>query len=177
MNRKKFFMTVLLMAAVFMAGPAMAHDTDLGSWEMSALGVTARLDFEHSDQYDWKGAVNVIVTNTGNEAWGDFHFSIFDARGIDSSSVVFTDALGLNRSSRGDQGIIGGPHSLDFYFYDHPVYAGESIGFTVYTDNTSQKLSWFGIGFYPTPVPLPGTLLLLCSGMLPILGIVRRKPD
>jgi len=54
-----------------------------------------------------------------------------------------------------------GRSTLDLYFYSDPVAPGETATFTVYTDNTAVPNAWFGVCYWPTPVPEPTGLLLL----------------
>jgi hypothetical protein len=124
----------------------------------------------------YKGLATVTVTNTGTQAWGDFHFQIYDGFGGNAASVLFKDAaLGGQdpvSTQAGTSWIIGtvnGYSKVDLYFYSHPVNPGNTATFTVYTDNTSQQLSWFGMMIYPTPVPEPTTMMLLGLGGLAFL--------
>ena len=63
--------------------------------------------------------------------------------------------------------------SIDLFFYDDPVYPGETAMFSVYTNNADQ-LSFFGVQFYPTPVPEPTTLALTAAGLI-ALGLRTRR--
>lgn len=178
MNTSKIIVFIMAATLVFTPLCALAHDAYL----TTALdGVGILQEVEHADDNPFKGLFELTVTNNGSIAWGDFHFLIFDARGIDSSSVIFTDQDpdGLEdwtpvSSQNGSYSIGTGGHTLDFEFYGDPVNPGETAQFTVYTDNTSQQLDFFGIGYYATPMPIPGAAILLLSGLLVTLGIKKR---
>ncbi|MBC8378969.1 MAG: PEP-CTERM sorting domain-containing protein [Planctomycetes bacterium] len=162
---------------------------DNGSGTVDTLTLGQVLDYTensallHNDQdvgYGFKGTYTLTVTNTGTEAWGDFHFEISNGFGGNANSVLFTDlALGGINPTSSQSGLtwlvdnpVGDLSSIDLFFYSDPVGAGETATFVVYTDNTAEELSWFGMCVYPTPVPEPATLSLLGLGALTLL---RRK--
>lgn len=131
-----------------------------------------------------RGAIDLTVKNTGTIAWGDFHFMIYQAgEGIDNVFFTSEDLTGTDdytpSSSQNLQSwmIRDAGHILDLYFYGNPVNPGDTGNFRVYTDNTIDEVPFFGIGFYATPVPVPGALILLGSGLLGLLGIRRRHAD
>ncbi len=64
--------------------------------------------------------------------------------------------------------------NLDLYFYADPILAGETAWFRVYTDNTTDKLSFFGVGMYPTPVPVPNGAWLLLTGITAFAAMGRK---
>ena len=152
---------------------ALADDT---SWagDIGGTGPGSAVLYEHNDVAPFAGWVNVEATNTGTEAWGDFHFSIYDPiGGQDISNVSFLDAGmgGFDPTSSQsplswviDNVTVGA--TIDLYYYSDPVLPGQTATFSVYTDNPDQ-LSFFGVAFYPTPVPEPASLLSLgLVGML-----------
>ena len=163
-----------------------ADDVDILGVEFDGTGAGIAQGFAHDPEDDpHKGWANVSVTNTGNEAWGDFHFEIYDPYngGLDISNVSFMDATltdhdnnpGLNpTSSQGpltwtiNNTVVGA--TIDLFFYSDPVGPGESATFSVYTDN-ADELSFFGLMMHPTPVPEPVTLALFGLGALAL----RRK--
>lgn len=169
----------LLYAAMFLfAGLAFAHDGELGSTgDPVLIPNLVPVETVHMDADPFKGTFTLIVQNTSDTAWTDFHFGLFTAAGQgDASNVFFGDDV-LNMvgysalhsidyysiSAEGD--------TLDIYFDSNPVQPLELVGFTVYTDNTANMVN-FGICFYPT-IPEPATMALLGLGSL--LVIRRRK--
>lgn len=173
--------TAILMAIFFLSAPALvaAHSAVYTGIELD--GVFVPYTDEHADENPFKGAIDLTVKNTGTEAWGDFHFMIFQAGwGIDNVFFTSVDRDGIDdytpTSSQNLQSwtIDNGGHALDLYFYGDLVNPGDTANFRVYTDSTIDEVPFFGIGFYATPVPVPGALTLLGSGLLGLLGIRRR---
>ena len=148
---------------------ARAHDGDV----VTSFPDYVPQDFVHEDEDPWKGWINLTATNTGDEAWGDFHFEIYDPiGGQDISNVHFLDASmgGFDPTSSQspltwdiDNDVVGA--TIDLYYYTDPVYPGEDALFSVWTDNPDH-LSFFGVMLFPTPVPEPATMLLLTAGIL-----------
>jgi len=156
------------LAAFLMTLPlsAWAHDaffsTEFSGFEPQSLG--------HQDEDPFKGWIHLTVTNRGNQSWGDFHFQIFGATG-----VKFLGGGDFGPYWSGNPGAlsyqIGADGSvIDLFFYGDPVYFGEQVSFHVYTDN-SQHESFFGVAFNPTPVPIPGAVWLLGSGLVGLVGL------
>lgn len=164
---KQFKLAYVLAIALFLAAgvlPAQAHDF---TWTGNlAIGETGSAD--HEDEDPWAGWVNVEVTNTGTEAWGDFHFEIYETSGGSVENVHWLETSGFlpNSSQSGltwgiDNDTVGA--MIDLFFYGDPVAPQETATFSVYNENPDQ-LSFFGTSFHPTPVPLPGAALLYISG-------------
>lgn len=174
MVRKGWLLVNLMVVIMLMAAPAMAHDEIVyDTFMLSDVGEAAGGYIEHNDDSGWKGFVQLTVINTGDTAWDDFHFRIFEFDGDANTDVIFTavDPDGLQdwtpRSTHTLSDWVMGPeeNALDLYFEDDPVYANGSVTFTIYTDNTSETQPMFGIGFFATPVPVPGSIILLFSGL------------
>ncbi|MBN1103483.1 MAG: VPLPA-CTERM sorting domain-containing protein [Deltaproteobacteria bacterium] len=135
-------------------------------------------EFQHYDDDPFKGWLNLAVTNTGTEAWGDFHFQIFQVPGsgaVDNVDFIVNapyqpisgqTPLSWNLSQDGS--------TLDLFFYGDPVLPNEQATFSVYTDNTADKVSFFGVQVWPTPVPIPGAVWLLGSGLVSLAALKRR---
>lgn len=178
MTRTRFLLVGMLLGILLLAGPVSvsAHTVDVPeTFFLNGILEENGDSVEHWDYDNWKGALTITVQNSGTEGWGDFHFRLFDAGpGIDS--VRFTDEGQITGSSQnGWFDISDDEHSLDFYFYDDPIFSGDTATFTVYTDNTAEQLNVFGVGFFATPVPAPGALLLLFSCLIPLFGQLRKR--
>jgi hypothetical protein len=179
-NRRSLWTLICVCLALMVFVPAArGHD---GSWsgDIGGAGPAFMVEQDHPDEDPFKGWFNVTASNTGDEAWGDFHFGIYDPLGTqDISNVHFLDAsMGGNdpTSSQSpltwdiDNEVVGA--TIDLFYYTDPVEPGETATFSVWTDNPDH-LSFFGVMFYPTPVPEPGTLGLLLLGSAGLL--LRRR--
>jgi hypothetical protein len=174
--RSVSFLAVLSL----LVGPAtvLGHSVTLdpASFGEGEMGIDYSITVGHDDGPDWKGYADITVTNTSTtNEWGDFHFEI---TGV--TSVIFRDAAyseHLHPTITADlpwsdqpgvtwsYGTTGdGRSQLDATFYGNPVLPGEDIRFIVYTDNTAEQEAWFGLCFYPTPIPEPTALAMLALG-------------
>jgi hypothetical protein len=157
---------VALCAAMALAAfPCVSAAVHPGNWtgEIGGIGPSVEVQAPHEDFAPFKGSFTVTVTNTGSAPWGDFHFGIFDPIGGQNiSNVDFQDAsMGGQDPTSSQTGLTWVINNvvvwatIDLYFCSDPVMPGEIATFTVYTANQDQ-LSFFGVLFYPTPVPPPG---------------------
>ena len=169
------FLSVCLISTSF------ADDMTIpGIIEFDGVGVGVAQQFEHEDADAWKGWAAVSVKNTGTEAWGDFHFQIFQVTAETVENVHFTIDTPYEPTSSQtldaidgilvDNVVVGA--TLDLYFYGDPILPGETATFTAYTDNTTDNVSFFGMAMYPTPVPEPATMALFGFGAL---ALFKRK--
>jgi hypothetical protein len=165
---------------LFLTGPftAAAHDANLSA-EFFRTGSSFAQQISHNDADPFKGLINLSVTNTGNESWGDFHFRIFSI-GQSVANVDFIVAAPHQPTSSQnpltwvvDNTPVTGS-TLDLFFYADPVSPGETAWFKVYTDNAKDKVP-FGVMFYPTPVPIPTAFWLFATGLLGLVGFRRRR--
>lgn len=149
---------------------------------IGGVGQIHEQELTHEDADPWKGLLTVNVTNTGTEAWGDFHFQIFQVPGYPGNVVFDVSAPNQPTGSQNalQWNLSADSKSLDLFFYGDPVFSGESATFTVFTDNTTNQVPFFGVLVYPTPVPVPGALLLLGTGIAGLAAIRKkgeRSPD
>lgn len=163
--RSRLFWLALCAAVAIALIPSVSPALHPGDWtgSIGELGPAGEVQTTHADLEPFKGPFTVTVTNTGSAAWGDFHFGIFDPiGGQDISNVDFQDAsMGGEDPTSSQAGltwvinnqVVGA--TIDLYFCSDPVMPGETATFMVYTANPDH-LSFFGILFYPTPVPPSG---------------------
>jgi len=163
-------------AVICMLSPqaAVGHD-DFWTASIGGLGPGYAIEFTHNDMEPFKGYIHLTVTNTGSDPWGDFHFQIFDPiGGQDISNVHFLDSTttppGPDPTSSQsplswiiDNVTVGA--TIDLFFYSDPVLPGQTATFSVYTNNPDH-LSFFGVAFWPTPIPEPAALALMMVGLL-----------
>lgn len=173
---RKLTLFVLGISLLWAPTTVLAHSFVINEPLTMSLGDMEVI--QHDDQDDWKGILTLTVTNTGDDPWGDFHFLLTSPT---DGSVVFRDDDGYVPNMTGvssytyditDSGL-----GLDFTFYSDPVHKDESVTFNIYTDNTSKKLSFFQMSIEPSPVPIPGAVLLFASGFTAVIGFLRRKKD
>ena len=136
----------------------------------------------HEDSDPFKGSITLTVTNTGTEAWGDFHFEFFQVGGETIDNVHWEVATPYEPTKDGssvglswavDNVSVGA--TLDLLFYGNPVLPSETVTFVIYSDNTADNVSFFGTLYYPTPVPEPGTGLFLAFGLVGLAIHGRRR--
>jgi hypothetical protein len=182
----KYTVTIFLSLLVLLCvvGPAFADDVQIGTPAIpivfAGTGDGVLQQFQHMDLAPFKGWANIYVYNSSNVAWGDFHFQIFSFDQSDVSQVDFISGGIYNPTSSqalGSWSINNSPATgamMNLYFYSDPVLPGHLANFQVYTDNTATHAN-FGLAVWPTPVPEPGSLLALSSGLIGIAGLALKK--
>lgn len=111
-----------------------------------------------------KGQWILQITNSGSQAWTDFHFEIFNG------SAIFQNPGGYPMMVDGDYpanftaDLSTDGKKWDIYFPADVVVPGETVTFTLFTNNQATG-GLFAVLFYPT-VPEPATLAILGLGGL-----------
>lgn len=150
---------------------SFAHLAAFDSQEMAYGDAVIELIHDDTGQpfESQKGEWILTITNTGNIDWTDFHFgisfgtAIFENPGgypimVDGDApAIFTDVLSADGKA------------WDLYFSNDPVTNGETVTFTLYTNNQVDG-GLFGVCFWPTPEPASLTMLGLGG-----LALLRRK--
>ena len=174
---KSFLLIGVLAIVLALAGPAVAHDMNVVA-EFTDVGQGATQQFDHMDEFPWKGWFNVTVTNSSTEWWTDFHFCIVSVMGSDISETIFVvdDPYQPTSSQSGLSWVVDNDPmgaQLGLFFVSDPVAPGGVANFQVYTDNTINQ-GPFGVCMYPT-VPEPSSLLAFSCSLLGLAGLVRRR--
>ena len=166
------FLTVAVLVVV--AAPAPADNVSFTT-SFSGTGPSAAQMIAHQEAAPYTGNAYITATNTGPQPWGDFHFQIVPVFGNDVTNVdLVGDPPHPPTSSQSpltwtvDNTVVGA--TLDLRYYGDPVLPGATATFTIYYDNRDH-LPFFGLWFYPTPVPEPGSLAILGLGVL----LLRRR--
>ncbi len=178
--KKNLLVAIVVFALVALCAQlAIAHDGDITT-SFSDVGIGAQQGIDHPDADPWAGWFYVIVENTSNVAWGDFHFYVSSLNGSDVSNVDFTDLavyktdpLGTPVNMPVTANVSPDKSFIDLYYYANPVNPGDTVLFGV--ANVNPDHVDFRVCFYPTVVPEPGSLLALGSGLVGLVGFVIRK--
>jgi hypothetical protein len=170
MNRGKLFSLILGVLFLLCPSLAMAHDQIIE--DPFEINLGERVIINHEDDNPFKGTLSLSVKNRGADPWGDFHFysnteGVFF--GVEEELPFMAGADSYSYTIDPDN------KGLHFYFYDDPVYNGELVTFSLYTDNTSMNNSFFNISFEPSPVPVPAAVWLLGSGLIGLVGLRKKS--
>ena len=183
MRRYKSRALALCAGLLFLIGaaPVWADSVDVSA-SFSCLGSGCSQGTDHEEgtgyqDYDFKGWVYLTASNTGSEDWGDFHFEIFQVGSYSIDNVLF-DVSSPNEPTSNRSSLswnLVDNHTLDVYFYGDPVGPSETLKINVYTNNVTDQVPFFGVLYYPTPIPEPGTAALMGLSLLGLLAAGRRR--
>ncbi|MBN1906829.1 MAG: VPLPA-CTERM sorting domain-containing protein [Deltaproteobacteria bacterium] len=163
---------ILILGVLFLLCPSLALAHDATIEDPFELSLNEEGYVEHTDDGPYKGTLTLSIKNKGIDPWGDFHF-YSNTEGVifgeDEGLPTMTGAASYSYTIDPDQ------KGLHFYFYDDPVYTGEQVSFSLYTDNTSMENAVFNISFEPSPIPVPAAVWLLGSGLIGLVGLRKKS--
>ena len=128
----KIYQRLIIIGIVLLFASVSIADDAYITTSIAGVDETVTQMVEHEDGVPFKGTVFVEVTNSGSEAWGDFHFGFYDPiGGQDISNLYFNDASlgGMDPTSSQanttwliDNVTVGA--TMDVFFYSDPVLPG-----------------------------------------------------
>ena len=170
------FVMCLMLVAV-----ARAHDESVVT-DFTGVGLGVAQEVEHWDEGqpwdDYKGWFSVSCTNNSGVEWMDFHFELFVVNdGVENVLIEYnTPYLPWCTQSGMTYDVDNTPvtgATLGMDFASDPVGLGETADFHIYTDNMTDHARSFGVRFWPTPIPEPGSLIMIVP--LSMMLITRRR--
>jgi hypothetical protein len=109
----------------------------------------------------------VMLTNTSDIAWGDFHFSIYEVPGFDIQNVAFNvtapfKPLSSQTLDPGNEWTLINDQEIDLNFFHDPLMPGQLGLWVVNIDNPDGVV--YGVTAYPSVVPEPVSSSLFIIG-------------
>jgi hypothetical protein len=162
---------ILAISLILIPSAALADDAFVTT-DIAGVGSGFAVQAQHEDADPFKGTLTLNVTNTGTAAWGGMHFQVYQVfEPIPNFAFMPVPAPQKDSVDLSTFLIAPDDKSIDLFFYSSPVNAGASTTLTVYTDNQDQA-SFFGVMFYPLPVPEP-TMFIVLLAAVPF-ALIRR---